>query len=525
MILAILTMVPYPSSPDYESIPGYYSTGAGFGDVDMDGDPDLFISNGNDMEAEPNQIYFNDSGSLSISPDWSSADFEFSGHLSLGDINGDGFIELAVSNYTVRPGWYPANSVIYKNENGVLDTFPFFITPDSIYSFSCDFGDIDGDGDLDIAYASGEIYTSSLGRIYIYKNEGGEFDSIPCFKSIKGFFYDIAFTDIDLDGDLDLVAARHSEPLCVFLNDNGYDSIPNWVASDTGGTIGIDVGDVNQDGFPDVVAADNAQMPIAPSRVKLYLNNGGTLTQYPVWTSTDSKQYYSTVALADIDFDGDLDLGAGGWWEPVVIFENTGGTYNTTPDWSWGASNDLVCEKVVFQDVNMDGLFDTSSYYIGKKLIIFERKPIFCIDSVKLNGTVLPQNAYCYNIEDGWLSVGINIGINDTLEVFYRITASPDLFVSNWSPTRGNFLFYNTGVNLEEKLSTLKLQNRPTSIITKGEISLDLNGPLSIYDISGRRIFKLSRTSKKFSFKKHSLPRGVYFIKAKGKSLKVLYIP
>ena len=45
--------------------------------------------------------------------------------------------------------------------------------------------------------------------------------------------------------------------------------------------------------------------------VRVYQNNGGTLNSTPVWTSAVTGDNWS-VALGDIDNDGDLDLATGG---------------------------------------------------------------------------------------------------------------------------------------------------------------------------------------------------------------------
>ncbi|MGB0639131.1 MAG: hypothetical protein ACPGTU_07365, partial [Myxococcota bacterium] len=45
------------------------------------------------------------------------------------------------------------------------------------------------------------------------------------------------------------------------------------------------------------------------------------------------QAYASAVRLSDWDGDGDLDLAAGGWWSPVVVFENRAGTLSSSPVW------------------------------------------------------------------------------------------------------------------------------------------------------------------------------------------------
>ncbi|HVP36657.1 MAG TPA: VCBS repeat-containing protein, partial [Terriglobales bacterium] len=97
-------VIPLETSPSWRSLESrepsidYYSTGAVFGDIDGNGFLDLAISNGNDMYKAPNFVYFNHSGRLDTTAGWISANNEYSGHCALGDIDKDGYLELAVSN-------------------------------------------------------------------------------------------------------------------------------------------------------------------------------------------------------------------------------------------------------------------------------------------------------------------------------------------------------------------------------------------------------------------------------------------
>lgn len=194
-----------------------------------------------------------------------------------------------------------------------------------------------------------------------------------------------AWADINGDGWLDLVAANGNDMsrqrIVVYLNNgNGtFPANPSWQSSDIDYHGHLDVGDVNQDGWPDVVvgvylgAAGFSERGLA----KLYLNNGlGTLSSNPSWMSSD-RFYNFSVALGDADGDGDLDLACAcgddynNQTERQRIYFNVGGTFESTPSWQ---SNDVayaldVCWNDVDRDGDMDvafcGTSSPSRYYLN----------------------------------------------------------------------------------------------------------------------------------------------------------------
>src|SRR5690606_22928308 len=366
-IINIFSQIPYNQTPGWiSSDVSSVSTGGMFADINQDGWLDYVVSNGNDIHRQRVVVYYNNgSGGFPAYPDWQSADIDYHGHLDVGDINGDGYPDVAVSVYLGASGFgSPGKVKLYLNNNGTLSSNPSWVSADNFYSFSCAFGDADGDGDLDLAVACGESYYNYPEQQRIYYNSGNMLETLPSWKSNSSFFsYDVNWFDMDMDGDLDLVFANEGSPNYVFLNNNGViDTSPVWQSSDASlYANSLFTGDVNNDGYIDLAISDNSQLG-GSGRFKIYLNNNGILSTTPYWTSAFSE-YGSGNNVAGTDADNDLDLKTGGWWNPVRNYRNNGGSFNTTPHYT--SSTNSVVEPIFVGDINKFGLQNKTETFSG----------------------------------------------------------------------------------------------------------------------------------------------------------------
>ena len=495
-ILFLSLTIPYPDQPDWESIDNDYSTGGALVDIDLDGDIDFITGNGNDMAQNPNRVYYNLGDSLERVASWSSSDIGYNAHISLGDINYDGFPDLIVANY--GDPTTPQYDKFYYNQSGVFEPSASWHPVDLDNSFGCAFGDYDGDGDLDLAVASGEDYSDSLQTAKVYLNNGGMLDSIPVWQSnIQSYFYDAVWVDIDSDGDLDLaLAGMHQKNLLYRNTGSGLEDTPYWQSSHSLGTIKLAFGDIDGDGDLDMVCANNAQTG-GTSNCELYLNNGTTLDTLPVWTS-EQLTYYSCVALGDVDKDGDLDIASGGWWESVKVFENIDGSFTQYPAWEWSPANpnNLVCENIIFGDVDntQPALVYDEAHPVdpSKRVFYLNNRWIKRIIRVRTASGELGRDEFCFSYCDGWLSVADIINQAETVWVDYEYSRDLDLMVTNWKSSAGNFLFLNrSGPGVAEFLKS----EGPSKLLipspNRGYFSIigfDRNTTIKIYDLAGRLV-------------------------------------
>lgn len=178
------------------------------------------------------------------------------GPVSLGDIDGDGDLDLFVGGRVV-PGKYPtpASSRVFLNDNGkwTLDAANQKALTDLGMVSSSVFGDIDGDGDADLVLAL------EWGPIKILRNDGGRLvDATAEFglSSFKGWWNGIALGDLDNDGRLDIVASNWGRNT---KYENAYSVLK---------PLQIYYGDLDDNGVTDVVEAhfDKYMNVLVPER-------------------------------------------------------------------------------------------------------------------------------------------------------------------------------------------------------------------------------------------------------------------
>lgn len=455
LIISLLTIsltaeaqVPLELSPSWQSTePNMTTTGMVWRDCNRDGYIDVFYSNGNDITISPNTIYISNNGTLPASASWFSDNPEYSGHCAVGDINDDGWPDFAVANFLGWQGFSTANhSNLYLNSGGVINNSPDWYTGDSIYTFSCAMGDADGDGDLDLAFATGEPYYDKTFTDRIYYNVDGTLQSLPGWESAAATqALDVAWGDVDNDGDLDLAFCYDDRAPALFYNNGGdIETTPSWQALHNESANTIIFGDVNGDGWQDLIVAFNYQLG-GSGRFRVYYNDGyGNLNNDYGWQSATGG-YGSALALNDCDQDGDLDLAAGRWFDELRVYLNNGTSFTSAPVWRSDVSS--VAEELAWVDVDGDGLTfpaDTITDVAGKKVFYTKFMPLYSIDSVIVDGVLLDYPDFCYDLFSGWVALGQAPSSN--IIIYYKYSTRNDLAVANWDTY--NMVYFNIPVAL-----------------------------------------------------------------------------
>lgn len=351
------------------------SSSLAWGDYDNDGDPDLAVGNFNgrfqasltwggdlvettgEISGHSNHIYRNDNGQLTASAIFTTTEQDATTDVAWGDYDNDGDLDLAVANTATTLGSTPSpadfRNRIYRNSGWVLEQTAVWSSTESEFSFDVAWGDVDNDGDLDLAVANGDFDQGQPSRLY--RNDSVALGNSATWSSAHSHnSFAIALADIDSNGSLDILVGNGGRTITqanqFYRNQGGAfvaDDLawPNLI-SDT--TTSLAPADIDGDFDLDLVVGNNDQ----PNR--LYRNTNGVLLPDPAWAVTVPGT--TAVAWADIDNDGDLDLAIGSRFAPLALYLNQNGTLSTTPAWQAPTVHNIW--TIAFGDADGDGYVD-----------------------------------------------------------------------------------------------------------------------------------------------------------------------
>jgi hypothetical protein len=281
-------------------LPSPDSQEAAAGDIDGDGFVDLALAKGAGSSAE---FYLNvpetpssTKRKLSETPTALGAAIPAS-DLALVDLDGDADLDLVMANNTGE------GSAVFQN--GGLGTFTRFATIDAGTSNGVAAADFDGNGLVDLVFAN-----SGSGTVYL-NGSGGTFTRGAVLGSDDS--RKVVALDFDLDNLPDLVFANANGPSRFYRNLGSGNFAPGVVV-DSGGAGSVASGDFNRDGRPDLVFGQLTGQSGPPSN-PVYQNNPGANGPVFVLVRRLGASPTIDVLATDIDIDGPTD---------VVVITSTG---------------------------------------------------------------------------------------------------------------------------------------------------------------------------------------------------------
>lgn len=259
-------------------------------DVNNDGLKDVIIS-----EYTNNIKWYENTGSGFINAQNISTTFSTPYHLDKADVNGDGFIDLLVTN---NEGNTSGASVFLNNNGGVSWTEVVINDTLIIGGFKSFFIDIENDGDQDIVINSDT-------QITLYLNDGnGIFSSEILIESMTEY-YSMTVGDFTNDGFTDLVLNTATFGMVLYTN-NMLGSFNSPVNIDNGLRIFLTSADIDNDNTTDVVSGN----PTNNSEVQFYKNNGtGLFTFHHNEPNSDALDVTNAkFNLTDLNDDNFVDI-------------------------------------------------------------------------------------------------------------------------------------------------------------------------------------------------------------------------
>ncbi len=332
----------------------YYYNGGGVatGDINNDGLVDIYFTSNQGK----NKLYLNKGGNkfedisekagVEGQSDWNSGTV-------MADVNGDGFLDIYVCAVVGINGFEGHNELFINNKDNTFteSAAEYGLDLDN-YSSSVSFLDYDLDGDLDMYLLNHAVHSElSYGnadirnkRSYecgdkLFQNNANKYTDVSekagIFGGANGYGLGIAVSDFNLDGYPDIYITNdfHEDDYYYLNNGNGtfIESLKTYFGHTSRFSMGVDVADINHDGFPDIMTLD--MLPESEKVLKSSLGDDNPQT-LKLRTEKLGYHYQYTRNMLQINQSGKH-------FTETALLNGVAAT-----DWSWSA---------LLADYNQDG--------------------------------------------------------------------------------------------------------------------------------------------------------------------------
>lgn len=344
----------------------YNGGGVAIGDINNDGLVDLYFT----ANLGPNKLYLNkgdfkfqditESAGVAGTRAWSTG-------VAMADANGDGFLDIYVCNSGDISGDNKQNELFINQGDGTfIEMAEAYGLADQGFSTHAVFFDYDKDGDLDV-YLLNNSYQAigsfnkmqnerpkrdPVGGDKLFRNDSGKFTDVSeeagIYGSIIGFGLGITIGDVNQDGWPDIfISNDFFEKDYLYINNQDgtfTESLESAMRSISAASMGADIADINGDGLLDIFVTD--MLPEPQVRLK-------QVTTFENWdkfqfNKTHGYHYQFSRNMLHVN-NGD------GTFSEMGRLGNVEAT-----DWSWGALmfdmdndglRDIFVANGIFQDI------------------------------------------------------------------------------------------------------------------------------------------------------------------------------
>ena len=303
------------------------------GDLNRDGKPDLVI----DREGTVSVLLGNGNGSFRARHGYRVG--TFSGTLAIADVNRDHHLDIVASfRDMVKVLLGRGDGTFAAPRSSVVDANGF------VYSLA--FGDLNGDGRMDLVAGSQEGANQPIGALSVLAGKGnGSFKAAVTHTTGELIPHKLAVADVNHDGNADLLVGDYADgvdygdpaycAVVVFLGmgNGGFQPAVQYVVGPPGQFVptGFKVADFNRDGNPDLLVTTGAGLYVL-------LGNGDGSFRPAVALDTTSQVGGALAAVGDFNRDGKPDVaiaGASGDTLSVFLDRSTAAAYHGLADGVW----------------------------------------------------------------------------------------------------------------------------------------------------------------------------------------------
>ena len=388
--------------------------------------------------------------------------------VAIGDFNGDGKLDVAAAAY-VNGGQDGTLQIELGNGDGTFTQGQSVSLPSNLISFSITAGDFNNDGKLDLAL-------TVPNQILLYQGNGdGTFTSAGSVNLGSDDPVKVRAADFNGDQKTDL-GVLTATGLDVLWSNGNFSFTTVKLASYPNDAADMNVADINQDGFPDLLVTYFNCVNQTCSTLAAFQSRGSAKGFRQVAQIMDNQAGFgfSSPLAADVNGDGINDL--------VVLLRETAanvatylgnpdGTFQTTPT-SFNIGTEGVA-GLVQGDFSRDGKIDFATIIIGNATLatLLNATPRAACQVNRLSPTITvcqPQNLAYSNSP-----LLVKASATDTTQV-----SSMKLFVDN------RLAFQTTGSTLQKNLP-LAIGNHSLVVRAQDASGRSFSSPRQVTIFSG----------------------------------------